>query len=113
MRRRVMPFRLFEQVAYVPLHALGVSGRVNLEHRDVEFGFIMAIPAANEDGSQDYLCRYWRRGFLGELRTVANSERTPGDCLYPVTAQCKQHLPQAVIDEAVEGILRQRAGAGK
>ena len=58
------------QIAYVPMHADG-----NLSHRDVEFGFVVS------ERGDAHFCRYWRRGELGKLRTLANSELTPTDCL--------------------------------
>ena len=59
------------QVACVPHHANG-----DLTHPDVEFGFVMC-----EAGEHDHFCRYWKKDKPGVLRTVANSERTPNDCL--------------------------------
>jgi len=54
------------QIAYIPLHAEG-----DINHPDVEFGFVVS------ERGDAHFCRYWRRGHLGELRTVANSELTP------------------------------------
>lgn len=53
------------QVAYVPLHTGG-----DLSHPDVEFGFVTRMNT--ED--QTHMCRFWRKGEPGQLRTVANSE---------------------------------------
>ena len=58
------------QIAYIPLHANG-----DIAHPDVEFGFVVS------QRKDHFFCRYWRKGHLGELRTVANSELTPGDAL--------------------------------
>jgi len=58
------------QIAYIPLHAEG-----DINHPDVEFGFVVS------ERGDAHFCRYWRRGHLGELRTVANSELTPSDNL--------------------------------
>lgn len=58
------------QIAYIPLHAEG-----DINHPDVEFGFVVS------ERGDAHFCRYWRRGHLGELRTVANSELTPTDNL--------------------------------
>ena len=58
------------QIAYIPMHAEG-----DIEHPDVEFGFVTSVRGSTA------FCRYWRRGSVGELRTVANSECTPMDSL--------------------------------
>lgn len=78
-----------EQIAYVPMHANG-----DLNHPDVEFGFVMR-PA----GKDAYFCRYWRKGELGVLRTVANSEATPADSLVSCWS-----VPQATVDAAIDRI---------
>jgi len=62
--------KLGTQIAYIPLHAEN-----DINNPDVEFGFVVS-----EHGDAHF-CRYWRRGHLGELRTVANSELTPTDNL--------------------------------
>jgi len=58
------------QIAYIPLHAEG-----DINHPDVEFGFVVS------ERGDAHFCRYWRKGRLGELKTVANSELTPTDNL--------------------------------
>ena len=58
------------QIAYVPMHAEG-----NLSHHDVEFGFVTS------KSGDAHFCRYWRKNDLSQLRTLANSERTPNNCL--------------------------------
>lgn len=63
-------FECGEQIAYVPLHASG-----DIEHPDVEFGFVTS------QRGHTVFCRYWRKGYLGDLRTRANSEGTPADML--------------------------------
>jgi len=55
------------QIAYIPPHA------DNVNHPDVEFGFITSTRAP--DGQ--VFCRYWQKKKLGTLRTIANSELTP------------------------------------
>jgi hypothetical protein len=65
------------QVAYVPGHAEG-----DLNHPDVEFGFVMdELPE-----QEAHRCRYWRQNVkhpatVDDLRTRANSESTPNECL--------------------------------
>jgi hypothetical protein len=70
------------QIAYIPLHAEG-----DINHPDVEFGFVTL------EKHDCHFCRYWRKGHLGELRTVANSEYTP-------TAMLVEHIsvPQDLVD---------------
>lgn len=83
------PVRTFapgEQIAYVPAHADG-----DLNHPDVEFGFV--VGPAGEDA---YFCRYWRKGELGVLRTVANSESTPAHMLVSVWS-----VPQATVERCL------------
>lgn len=58
------------QIAYIPNHAEG-----DINHKDVEVGFVTSI---TENGA---FCRYWSKHNPGELRTKANSELTPFDCL--------------------------------
>ena len=60
------------RIAYIPTHAEG-----NLNHKDVEFGF---VTSTHPDGKAHF-CRYWRKGSIGKMRTIANSELTPDDCL--------------------------------
>lgn len=85
----MMNFAPGDQVAYVPTHADG-----DLKHPDVEFGFVTSMRPAGDAA----FCRYWRRGHLGELRTVANSECTPVDLLVP-----HQSVSQTIVDD----VLRQ------
>ena len=58
------------QIAYVPSHTNG-----DLNHEDVEFGFVTS------ERKDSHFCRYWRKGHLGELRTLSNSELTPTEML--------------------------------
>jgi len=55
------------QIVYLPDHAIGFDG---FNHPDAEFGFIVSPTQAGA------FCRFWRKGELGTLRTVANSEST-------------------------------------
>jgi len=93
-------FRLYEQVAYLPLHVQGLPQRVQLNHPDVEFGFIMSFRAPN------CFVRYWRKGKLGELRTVANSEGTSERDLRHVPPHSRYRLPNSAVMEAVEQIMK-------
>ena len=60
------------QIAYIPMHAEG-----DIEHPDVEFGFVTSVV-----GDMAF-CRYWHKGHIGRLRTLANSEGTYLDDLRP------------------------------
>jgi hypothetical protein len=75
------------QIAYVPTHADGI------DHPDVEFGFVTSQWLHGEA----HYCRYWRKGHLGELRTVANSELAPDDCLVVYTS-----VNQSLVDRWLE-----------
>lgn len=79
------------QIAYIPHHANG-----NIKHPDVEFGFVMAT-----QGEMMHFCRYWQKRNLGALRTVANSELTPNDCLVE-----HQSVPQELVEVTIEKIER-------
>lgn len=70
------------QIAYVPTHAGG-----NLYHPDVEFGFVTSV---KKDVA---FCRYWSKYSPGELRTKANSEGTPLDCIVVMNSH-----PQAEVE---------------
>ena len=57
------------QIAYLPDHANG-----DLNHPDVEFGFVSTL----HRNGKDVFCRYWKKGEEGEvLRTLSCSELTP------------------------------------
>ncbi len=86
-------FQRGDQVAYTPPHVAG-----NLHHSSTEFGFVMS-PA----GPGHYWCRFWRRGHLGELRTTANSEIAPADCLV-----AHDSVAPVRVDEAIGMILQQQ-----
>jgi hypothetical protein len=75
------------QIAYVPMHADG-----NIQHRDVEFGFVTSIP----EHRRFIFCRYWRQGHLGELRTKANSEGTPIEYL-----EIHSSVDKALVEKAL------------
>jgi hypothetical protein len=77
------------QIIYVPMHTEG-----NLDHPDCEPGFVTSV---REDFA---FCRYWSKHSPGELRTKANSEGTPLDCLV-----VKDTVPQWRVDELLEEML--------
>ena len=72
------------QIAYIPPHADG-----DINHPDVEFGFITSVNHA----LHFHMCRYWRKGEPGVLRTTANSELTPEACLVE-----HESVPQERVD---------------
>lgn len=80
-------FKRGDQVAYIPNHANG-----NIDHPDVEFGFIVSVRPDNAA-----FVRYWSKRNPSELRTKANSEATPVANL--VHHQAK---PQEEIDELLK-----------
>jgi hypothetical protein len=90
MPEDTIKFKHGDQIAYIPTHANG-----EITHPDVEFGF---VTSETLDGG-DYFCRYWRKGHPGQLRTVSNSERTPGDRLRKWTSVIQQ-----VVDEVMASI---------
>jgi hypothetical protein len=70
------------QIVYVPPHIKLNEWSENVGLRGVEYGFVTSGPTHNGD----YFCRYWRYDhdameYVPELRTKANSERTPGNRL--------------------------------
>ena len=77
------------QIIYIPMHADG-----NENHPDAERGFITSV-----HGTYAF-CRYWSKHKSGEeLRTTANSERTPIAQLIE-----KDTVTQSMVDELV-GLL--------
>ncbi len=74
------------QIVCIPDHAHG-----NLKHPDVEFGFVTSRRPGRPGC---HFCRYWRKGYPGEMRTVANSELTPNRLLV-----AHRSVEQAVVDE--------------
>ncbi len=70
-----MKLKMLDQVAYIPHHAQG-----DITHKDVEFGFVSSDLGDLEHPT--VFVRYWRKGQNGiALRTTANSEATPRECL--------------------------------
>lgn len=86
------------QILYVPNHAEG-----NLNHPDVQPGFVTSGPVNDdEDGYCAYFCRYWRydhnaKKYIGELRTLANSELT-----LIANLVVKDTFPQDTVFQALE-----------
>ena len=76
------------QIAYIPMHAEG-----DREHPHVEFGFVTSVR-----GDTAY-CRYWRKGHIGELRTLAKSEGTGMHML----EECPS-VPQSTVDRLLESM---------
>ena len=77
------------QILSVPMHAEGDQA-----HPDVEIGFVTSD--ARDDA---VFCRYWSKYSPGDLRTKANSELTPRECL--VIADT---VPQKWVDRWIEEI---------
>lgn len=73
------------QVAYIPTHAKG-----DIAHPDVEFGFVTSLR------KNAAFCRYWRKSFPGQLRTLANSELTSLENLVEF-----ESVPQFAVAETV------------
>jgi len=82
------------QIAYVPRHAQvkGNDGCFQWDstHPDVEYGFVTSWRG------DTVFCRYWRKGQPGVLRTTANSEGTPVDCLVPCTSVHMSYVREAL-----------------
>jgi len=78
------------QVAYFPDHILALGALLSYAHPGVEFGFITSVDL--EKGTA--FVRYWSVSGPKELRTKANSERTPLANLWPRLSK-----PQSVIDD--------------
>lgn len=73
------------QIAYIPHHANG-----DVTHPDVEFGFVTSV------GKGVAFCRYWSRHRLDELRTTANSEATPLECIKILESHPQQEVEEAL-----------------
>lgn len=77
------------QIIYVPGHADG-----DINHPDCERGFVIT------DNGGSAFCRYFSKNTLiGNLRTIANSELTPKDCLI-----IKDTYNQKLVDLWIERI---------
>ena len=77
------------QVVYVPMHADGDEN-----HPDCEAGFVTSIRG------EAAFCRYWSKHYPGELRTKANSELTPLNCLV-----IQDTRPQDKVDCILDALL--------
>ena len=73
-----MDLKMGTQILYIPSH-VKVYGSVveRLDHPDVEAGFV----TGKCPSSESYFCRYWSKHAPHELRTTANSEATPPECI--------------------------------
>ena len=65
----------------------------DIDHPDVEFGFVTSVCC------DIVFCRYWHKGRIGELRTVANSE-----CAYLEDIVRHVSISQQRVDESLERI---------
>jgi hypothetical protein len=84
------------QIACIPRHANG-----NIKHKDVEYGFITSKTA---NGA---FCRYWhKKPHHNVLRTTANSELTPWDCLVLYESHTKGEVSRLLdgIDQELRSI---------
>ena len=87
-----------QQIAYIPTHARHSTGVASTQwairhHPDVEFGFVTS------QRGDTIFCRYWRKGHLGDLRTLVNSEGTPADCIVVYDS-----VPQSVVESTLKHI---------
>lgn len=73
------------QIAYIPNHA-----NKNIEHADVEFGFIMRKSVTG----RAYFCRFWlkQEPYTNLLRTNANSESVDIRNLYLYDSHDQQRI---------------------
>ena len=76
------------QIIYVPTHA-----QEDISHPDCEEGFVTRVKNTHA------FCRYWSKYRPGELRTKANSEATPLDCLV-----IRDTVPQEEVDRMIKVI---------
>lgn len=88
------------QIIYIPYHAKGsiIYGQEE-KHPDAEPGFVFGKCPKPEF----VYCRYWNKLYPFELRTKANSEATPIDCLF-----IKDTKPQYIIDKAIKDIENEK-----
>jgi hypothetical protein len=81
-----------DQIAYIPMHANG-----DITHKDVQFGFV----TTNSPTLKAAYCRYWlsvdpeSKNCL-VLRTKANSELTPYECLEYKFSVSAHHVTDAL-----------------
>lgn len=93
-----MAFQNLDQIAYVPSHIERIHNY--LDHPDVEFGFILDQEVARKPNC---FCRYWFKGKLGTLRTLANGESTNKEDLVAI-----EKVDGSVIAKALVKIYEQR-----
>lgn len=75
----MMPLKRGTQIVYVPPHAHG-----DIHHQDCETGFVVSVRG------HAAFCRYWQRIPPCDLRTKANSELTPLDCIVVLEKYCRE-----------------------
>ena len=81
------------QIAYIPRHAQNSPVLLdNITNPDVELGFVTGICG----NGTAHFCRYWSRYEKNVLRTRANSESTPDDCLIEY-----QSVDQKIVDKLI------------
>ena len=80
------------QILYIPSHCDSDEN-----HQDVELGFVTS------QRGDTVFCRYWSRWEQDTLRTTANSEGTPIECIV-----IKDSMPQLIVDEMMEKIKREQ-----
>lgn len=78
------------QIAYVPTHAFK-DGQPDFKHPDVQFGFV------TEDRGETAFCRYWLKAYPTLLRTVANSESTPKENLFPYVTHDQEIIERSLV----------------
>lgn len=80
---------------YVPRHVdKTLPADVLIKTHGVELGFVVS-----EQGEMCHWARYWMPGHPGHIRTVANSELTPNDCIVEYKS-----VEQAVVSETMKRI---------
>lgn len=77
------------QIIYIPNHA------EDKNHPDAETGFVFG----ECKDPRSVFCRYWSKRNPFELRTKANSEATPVNCLF-----VKDTRPQSFINDTIKKI---------
>jgi len=82
-----------QQIIYVPNHAR--SRLVPTDHPDCERGFVTSMDVHGHHA----FCRYWSKYPPFNLRTLANSERTPIANLV-----VQDTVPQIAVEAALEQI---------
>lgn len=83
-------FQEGDQVASVPDEVVpNKDGYPDLDHPSVQFGFVTGVC-----GDGNYYVRYWKERGVPDLRTKANSEKTPGHYLIPYRSILPQYIDE-------------------